>query len=236
MIPREQLEVIDDFAAFGIRAFTTTRQVGSFSSASDEPVRNVMGRWDALRDTIAEDGVTRLASLRQVHGADLVAHASGWSGWLRAGDGDGHLVTARGTAVVVSVADCVPVCIAHPSGALALLHSGWRGTASRIVERAVDALVGRGFAAADLRVHLGPAICGECYEVGADVAEKLLGSRPDGPTRVDLRQIIAGHARARGVSQVTISPRCSRCDRDRFFSHRGGDAGRQLTVMFAKPL
>jgi YfiH family protein len=236
VIDKSQLEIVDEFAEFGIHAFTTTRQVGSFSSGSDEPVRDVMGRWDSLRETVRADGVARLASMRQVHGVALVFHTLGWSGWLRAGDADGHVVLERGTAAVVSAADCVPVCIAHPSGAIALLHSGWRGTADRIVERAIDALASRGCPPHELRLHLGPAICGKCYEVGPDVSERLLGSRPDGPRLVDLRAIITMHAYARGIGEVTSSPRCTRCDNDRFYSHRAGDAGRQLTVMFAKPV
>jgi polyphenol oxidase len=236
VIPRAQLELVDDFSAFGIHAFTTTRQVGSFSSASDEPVREVMGRWDSLRATVAEEGVTRLASMRQLHGSDLLIHVPGWAGWLRAGDADGHVAMERGTAAVVSAADCVPVCMAHSSGAIALLHAGWRGTAARIVERAIDALAERGCVPAELRVHLGPAICGKCYEVGVDVAERLVGSRPQKPVLVDLRAIIAAQARARGVREVTSSARCTKCDGDRFFSHRAGDTGRQLTVMFAKPV
>lgn len=236
VIGRDQLEIVDDFAAFGIRAFTTTRQVGSFSSGSDESVRQVMGRWDSLRATVAAEGVMRLASMRQVHSTELVIHVPGWAGWLRAGDADGHVAVERGTAVVVSAADCVPVCIAHPSGAIALLHSGWRGTAARIVDRAIDALAERGCEARELRIHLGPAICGKCYEVGPDVAERLSGTRPSGPQRIDLRAIIATHARSRGVLEMTSSARCTRCDGDRFFSHRAGDVGRQLTVMFAKPV
>jgi polyphenol oxidase len=38
-----------------------------------------------------------------------------------------------------------------------------------------------------------------------------------------------------GVREITISERCTRCDNDRFFSHRAGDAGRQLGVMLAHP-
>jgi polyphenol oxidase len=50
---------------------------------------------------------------------------------------------------------------------------------------------------------------------------------------VDLRSIIAGQARARGVRHVTISPWCTRHHNDRFFSHRAGDAGRQIGVIYA---
>jgi YfiH family protein len=233
VIPTERLEIADDFSSFGIQAFTTTRQVGSFSAASAEPARDVTARWDALRATVATHDVHRLATAHQVHGVGLIVHTRGWEGWLRGPQADGHVAMERGTAVAVSIADCVPVCVAHPSGAIALLHSGWRGTAARIVERGIDALERRGCPASELVVHLGPAICGKCYEVGADVATQLLGRRVDGPQRVDLRRLIADRARARGVRRIRISPRCTTCDNDRFFSHRAGDAGRQLTVMFA---
>jgi hypothetical protein len=34
-------EIVDDFAAFGIRAFTTTRETGSFGLMSDEATRAI---------------------------------------------------------------------------------------------------------------------------------------------------------------------------------------------------
>jgi copper oxidase (laccase) domain-containing protein len=84
-------------------------------------------------------------------------------------------------------------------------------------------------------LHCGPAICGDCYEVSPDVYGALTGRSVDRPTRVDLRALIAEHARALGVREITISERCTRCDNDRFYSHRAGDAGRQLGVMIADP-
>jgi copper oxidase (laccase) domain-containing protein len=45
--------------------------------------------------------------------------------------------------------------------------------------------------------------------------------------------LIADHARALGVRHITTSASCTRCDNDRFFSHRAGDGGRQLGVMIA---
>ncbi len=225
-------EEVPELASVGVRAFTTTRAAGSYGVASDEPVRVVMERWNALRRTLAPAG-PRLATAHQVHGDRVILHGTGWEGWLRANDGDGHASLDRGTAVAVSVADCVPVFIAHASGAIALLHSGWRGTAARIIDRAIDLLEARGVPSAELLVHLGPGICGGCYEVSPDVFGRLTGRTVDAPTTVDLRGIIADHARARGVRRVTTSPWCTRCDNDRFYSHRAGDAGRQLGVMIA---
>jgi YfiH family protein len=225
-------EAVPELATFGIRAFTTTRAIGSFGLRTEEPVRDVMARWSRLRHELWSGG-PRFATADQVHGTTVLVHHSGWEGWLRAGQADGHATMERGTALAVTVADCVPVFIAHPSGAIALLHSGWRGTAARIVERGIDTLVHRGCPATELRIHMGPAICGKCYEVSGDVYAELTGRNPGKPTTIDLRGLIADHARAAGVTHITTSASCTRCDNDRFFSHRAGDEGRQLGVMIA---
>lgn len=228
---RGAAELVEDFAAWGVTAFTTGRSVGSFATQGSEPVGEVMGRWHALADLASSRGARRMATSRQVHGTEVHAHGGGWEGWLRAAPADGHLSTARGTAMAVTVADCVPVFLAHPSGATAALHSGWRGTAGRVVERAIAMLGQRGVPSAELRMHLGPAICGRCYEVSAEVAAQLTGRDPGGPTHVDLRALIADHARAAGVVHITTSPDCTRCNNDRYYSHRAGDAGRQVGVV-----
>jgi len=225
-------ETVPEFDSLGIRAFTTTRAAGSFGVASSEPVHDVMARWDRLRTELAPAG-PRLATARQVHGDRVLLHGTGWEGWLRGGDADGHLALERGTAMAVSVADCVPVFLAHASGAVALLHSGWRGTAARIVERAIELLEMRGIPSAELLLHVGPAICGDCYEVSPDVYRLVTGQDVAQPMTVDLRSVIVDQARLRGVRRISVSASCTRCDNDRFFSHRAGDAGRQLGVMIA---
>lgn len=225
-------EMAPGFAAIGIVAFTTTREMGSFGLQSEEPVGEVFARWGALREWL---GGARLASARQVHGATVIRHVPGWSGWLRADDADGHLSPLPGTAMAVTIADCVPVFIGHRNGATALLHSGWRGTAARIIAEAVDLLAKENAPASELVLHCGPAICGRCYEVSPDVYAALTGKSVDRPTTVDLRALIADHARSLGVREITISERCTRCDNARFFSHRAGDSGRQLGVMMAEP-
>lgn len=225
-------EIAPGFAALGVTAFTTTRAAGSFGLQGDEAVGDVFARWSALRESL---GGARLASARQVHEATIVRHVPGWTGWLRADDADGHLAPLPGTTMAVTIADCVPVFIAHRSGVCALLHSGWRGTAARITERAIGLLAEERCPASELVVHCGPAICGSCYEVSPAVYAALTGQSVDRPTRVDLRLLIAAHARSLGVREITVSERCTRCDNALFFSHRAGDAGRQLAVMMAHP-
>ena len=228
----EASEQIEHFRQFGIRAFTTTRQVGRFALKGDEPAHVVTERWSRLRDELRSGG-PRLATANQVHGARVLVHHDCWTGWLRADDADGHVSATRGTALAVTVADCVPVFIAHPSGATALLHSGWKGTEARIVAHGIGALVSRGCPAGELYLHTGPSICGRCYEVSAEVYARLTGKNPGRPTPVDLRVLIAEHARDLGVRRISSSESCTRCNNDRFYSHRAGDTGRQLGVMIA---
>ncbi len=215
----------------GVAAWTTTRAAGSFGLGSDESVGVVMQRWDALLDALGARGLNRLATAYQVHGAAVVDHRADWRGWLRQRGVDGHVSAVPGTALAVTIADCTPVFLAHPRGVIAVLHAGWRGTAAGILKVGLDALASFGAPADECAVHLGPSICRTCYEVGPEVFEALTGTRPLSKGLLDVRAVLADQALALGVRELSTSPLCTRCQRDRFYSHRGGDAGRQLGII-----
>ncbi len=228
-------EEVPDFQSFGVRAFTTTRRVGTFGLAGPDPVGEVMSRWTELQSELSGNA-RRLVIGRQVHGIRVLTHSGGWEGLLRAGEADGHLALEKGIALSVSVADCVPVFIAHPSGVVAMLHSGWRGTAARIIDSGLASFARHRIPPDELMVHLGPAICGRCYEVSAEVRAQLTGQPANRAGNVDLRSLLAEHTHDGGVQRITVSPYCTRCDNDRFFSHRAGDTGRQVGVIVASLL
>jgi polyphenol oxidase len=211
----------------------TTRAFGTLSTASDEPVATVMGRWKELRETVLD--ARRFATAHQVHGTTILTHHPGWAGWLRGDAADGHVAPARGTGLAVTVADCVPVLMAHPSGTVAAVHAGWRGTAAGILPAALSEMKAVGCDVRDVHIHFGPAICGKCYEVSPDVHAQITGRSVDRPTAVDLRAMLAYQARRVGVPEthLTTSPYCTRCDNERFFSHRAGDPGRQVGAIIA---
>ncbi|MBL0941044.1 MAG: polyphenol oxidase family protein [Gemmatimonadaceae bacterium] len=215
----------------GIRGWTTTRANGSFGLGSDEPVHIVMSRWHALQADLATFGVNRLATSHQVHAAALTTHGGGWDGWLRGHGVDGHVTTVPGTALAVTVADCTPVLVAHPGGAAAMLHAGWRGTAAGILPAGIARLAELGFAANECRVHLGPSICGKCYEVGPEVLEAIHGTSNGQKGYLDVRAVLFQQAREQGVRNITIDEGCTRCHAARYFSHRGGDSGRLLGLV-----
>ncbi len=113
-------------------------------------------------------------------------------------------------------ADCVPIAVARTDGqpALAVVHAGWRGLAAGVVRAAVGAL-GAGGAAA----IVGPAIGPCCYEVGPEVAELFDTDLVNGG-RLDLWTAADRALREAGVASVERIDLCTRCNHERFFSHR----------------
>jgi purine-nucleoside/S-methyl-5'-thioadenosine phosphorylase / adenosine deaminase len=195
-----------------------------------EPVSEVMGRWRDFR--AAEPGFAGFVLGHQVHGAEISWHEPA-RGWTIHGGLDGHLTTAPGTMLLVTVADCIPVYLLVPKRrAVGLLHAGWRGTAAGILARGMDRLASYlAVSPADIVVHCGIGICGSCYEVGSEVLQAC--GAPDDERasgRLDLRAVLARQATDAGAGTVTVSTWCTAHDRAAFFSHRasGGADGRMV--------
>jgi YfiH family protein len=224
------VELVEPLAEIGVRAFTTTRTTADFRIADEGPDPQSTAVWHGLLAALGPT-VQRLVSSRQVHGDQVHWHEAPPLGWQRIAQGDGHVSGAAGTALAVSVADCIPIFVAHPAGVVGVLHAGWRGVAAQILGRAVRQLEGQGLAAADLYVHCGPAISGRAYEVGPPVYEALTGWETARPRCVDLRALVAEQARSLGVRRLSMSSSCTVEDNARFFSHRRGDSGRQVAVV-----
>jgi len=190
-------------------------------------------RWNHLLEASAFETIVYA---RQVHETRIVVHDGGGSGLREAaGAADGHATAESGVLLAVTVADCVPVYLLDAEArAVALLHAGWRGTAAGILPRGVALLSQRwGTDPGGLLVHLGPAICGECYEVGPEVFEALGLKAPSAPAPVDVRAALARQARTAGVpaDRITVSDVCTLCGSSNLFSHRAGRSERQVAVM-----
>lgn len=220
---------------FGVVAGITGRDHDfDLGLGTREPAAGVRERW-ALLQTAAGPGFRGVAVGRQVHGTAVAIYETASPGLLVGEGMDGHVTGQRGLLLAVTVADCVPVYLAHPpSGTLGLLHAGWRGTAAGILEAGISKLCEvAGAAPADVVIHYGVAICGACYEVGPEVWEALTGRRPAGPSPVNLRALLVARAGTVGVRRMTVSRWCPACEPDRFFSHRrsAGRAGRMVAYL-----
>lgn len=155
----------------------------------------------------------------------------------------------------VLTADCLPVIIADQnSDARALLHCGWRGTFSGILQVALGCFKRRGIPERNLLIGIGPGACRECYQVREDLVGRLREVEKDniwlsaeeqgilllpslGQFRLDLKKFVSQQAMALGVLKESIfdCDICTICDR-RFFSHRreGAMAGRQISLCFGR--
>jgi len=137
-------------------------------------------------------------------------------------------------SLMLRFADCTPVLLADTRrNVIGAVHAGWRGSAVRAAGAAVAAL-GEvcGSNPRDLVVGIGPAIGPCCYEVGEDVVTAF-ADRPwlFTDSRLDLWEANRQALVEAGVpaDQIEVARVCTRCQSERFFSHRangGQPAGR----------
>lgn len=182
---------------------------------------------------------------QQVHGA-RVAHVGSRDRGRGADenhggvpDTDALITTDPGVAVCVQVADCVPVALAVDGrqaggrGGVGAVHAGRAGVQAGVIGSAVAALAeAAGVRPGDLAALVGPAIGGCCYEVPAELALEVATIVPAaratsqwGTPALDLPAAVRSQLQAAGVDRVTAVGSCTRCDHDRWYSHRAWTAG-----------
>jgi YfiH family protein len=164
----------------------------------------------------------RLVGMNQCHG-DTVHLVNGpWPGAIP--PGDAVVTTASDLALMVLVADCVPVLLFDgTAGIVAAVHAGRRGLTAGIVPRAVQAMSATG--ATRVEAVVGPSVCGRCYEVpesmrdeAAQVAPPAATVSRDGAPAVDVAAGVAHQLGAAGVT-TTVLPGCTR-ERPDLYSYR----------------
>ncbi len=160
----------------------------------------------------------RLATVKQIHSADCVS-GGGRSGVL--GPGDAILENTPGSVIAVKTADCMPVLLVDARHrAVAAVHAGWRGTAARIVRRAIDSMRERfGTQPEDLHAAIGPGIGKCCYEVGPEVAAQF---GADGRVHIDLTEANRQQLVEAGVAadHIYAANLCTQCLPEEFHSFR----------------
>ena len=202
-----------------------TRSVGDFRGrCDDEAVTRIFGGGKAT------------ATPRQVHSNRVARADCGWGNTRPEADA---VVTDRsGLLAGVRTADCAPVLLVDPARrAVAAVHAGWRGAVAGVLENALDRLNSEfGSQPEDIEAAVGPAIGSCCFEVGPAVAarfapECVIPRKPR--PHVDLAAAVRRRLEQRGVPRVFYVAQCTKCNSDRFFSHRGEGvgAGRALSAI-----
>jgi YfiH family protein len=92
---------------------------------------------------------------------------------------DAAVTTRPGTVLAIMTADCLPILLAEPGGAvIGIAHAGWRGLASGVIEATVSAMRARTSEAVPLVAWLGPAIGPDAFEVGEEVRAVFCDADP----------------------------------------------------------
>ena len=185
------------------------------------------------RDTIVD--LSSVVAMNQIH-SNIVKYVTEADIGTIIPECDGIVTDRKNIPLSVKTADCVPLLM-WDADVIAAVHSGWRGTVSRIAVNAIDMMVKYGAVRDDIKVAVGPSICVDCYEVQADFCDAVESAL--GIEFCDLF-IRDSHANVRGMNlklladngikstNITVSPDCTRCNMDKYYSYRGSGGLRDV--------
>jgi YfiH family protein len=189
-------------------------------------------------------GLDYLVFAKQVHGRAVIAVETPPMGEQVAGEADAMMTNKPGIGLVCQTADCTPILLHDvENGAVAAIHSGWRGTVKNIVQATVEAMQAQyGTRPSGLRAAIGPSVSAAQYRVGPEVVEQfeagfpgqdgILSKRDDaGGAQLDVAAACELQLRAAGIDPAHLIrlPHCTYSDDARFFSarrsHHRGQSG-----------
>lgn len=218
-----------------VRRVLTTRAGGASSAPYDtfnlgDHVGDDPGAVAANRKRLGDGiglGADRVAWMRQVHGADVAVVEAPQTCPDDVPTADALVTDQPRLALAVVVADCVPVLLADPvAGVVAAAHAGRAGAVAGAVTATLTVMEGLGAERDRVEALLGPAACGQCYEVPATMRDEVEAVLPGsaattrvGTPALDLRAGLRRQLAAAGVIRVDTDARCTIED-DQLFSHR----------------
>jgi YfiH family protein len=177
--------------------------------------------------------------MNQVHGADVAVVEGPW-GASDIPAVDAVVTARRGLALAVLTADCTPVLLADPvAGIAGAAHAGRPGMVAGVVPAAVRAMVELGADPARILARTGPAVCGRCYEVPADMRADVAAVEPAayaetswGTPAVDVTAGAHAQLDRLGVHDREQSPVCTRESDDHFSYRRDRTTGRLASYVW----
>lgn len=225
----------------------------NFKEDGEDTQENIRENYRRIAKALGCD-VNRIVRPCLVHGnhVHLVTEEDYGNGALHPStlaDTDALITAAPGVTLCATYADCVPLFFVDTQKkAIGLAHSGWRGTVKKIGLETVKAMQESfGSRPEDILAAVGPCICGDCYEVGEEVAAEfkkafgkaeteqsavseqleqakshILRVGKEGKYQLDLRRANEAVFLEAGIlpEHITISDVCTCCNPELLFSHR----------------
>lgn len=188
----------------------------------------------------------QLLTVKQVHGRDilLLDDANPDLSHFMVVEADAIVSDQPGIMIGILTADCYPVLIWHAERPLAAaIHAGWRGAANGLIGKTVATLTSHFQCPTDqLYAAIGPGIGAHNYEVdrpvrdafrqGSGFWKEISRETKLGHWQVDLALSCRLQLEQAGLNpqRIEVSPNCTCCHPELFFSHRrdNGVTGRQI--------
>ncbi len=132
--------------------------------------------------------------------------------------------------LAVTFADCSPLFLFDPAeDIIAIGHCSYHNVAKNFPLILVKKMLALGSHRRSIQAAIGPGISVCCYEFDLTDAEKnfglydsfILESKIPGKCMLDLRGIVKRQLESAGVENIEISPDCTCCSKDVYFSARG---------------
>ncbi len=197
----------------------------------DDPERVAANRARLAKTLgLTED---RVFYMDQVHGCEIamIERSKPFSNIPKV---DALITQESGTALVVLVADCIPLLF-RSSVAIAAVHVGRAGLVAGIVEATIAKLQLLGAKVSEITAVIGPSICGNCYEVSAEIYLDVLNKYPATATlrKLNHLDLPAGVISILDSYEIEYSREnsCTAHDENLFSYRREGVTGRQAGVI-----
>lgn len=154
-------------------------------------------------------------------------------------DTDGIITDNKDFILSIQVADCIPIYIYDTQKQnIGLVHAGWRGIASCIVENSINKMKNLDSKANYLKVLLGPSIRQCCFEIGPKVG-KLFDAKyqeigKNDKTYLDLQSVVIDKLINMKIPNENIMDvkECTCCSGQYHSFRRDSDkAGRMIAMM-----
>ena len=237
-------------ARLPVRAFFTDRYEGVSAKPFDqlnlaEHVGDDPSAVAVNRSVVEEIAGATVVFMRPEHGAKVAVLGSEYLDGREPPEADALVTVVPGLGLATLAADCVPLLIHDGlSGAVAAVHIGRQGLRRGVVDAAIAALVdirGGWREQQKMTASIGPAICGHCYEVSAQVRDTVGKIHPVavattswGSPALDLPRGVAERLAQLGVTSILRHRYCTFEDLSLYSHRREKVTGRQAGVVLCE--
>ena len=200
----------------------TTKPMGSF----DDKEKDFRRQSEKLPFTLT-------VFSNQIHGDDVVVVHSFPKEQL---SGDSFITYKKNIPLAIKVADCQGILIFDPvTEIISAIHAGWKSLSKEIIKKTINKLKKEfGVNPNHLLIGISPSLGKCCARFSDPEAELPKFMKPFIDNHmVDLCSASKKQVTDAGVpeNQIEIINECTKCNPNKYFSHRNGDKGRMAVFI-----